>query len=37
MNMQNKIIKVKAKILKQKIGPGFPAIIEVVKIKDYNK
>ena len=32
-NLQNRVIKVKAKILKKKIGPGFPAIIEVVELK----
>jgi len=32
-NMQNRVIKVKAKILKKKIGPGFPAVIEVVELK----
>jgi len=32
-NLQNRVIKVKAKILKKKIGPGFPAVIEVVELK----
>jgi len=29
--LQNRVIKIKAKILKKRIGPGFPAIIKVVK------
>ena len=32
-NMQNKILEVNAKIIKQKVGPGFPAVIEVIRIK----
>ena len=32
-NMQNRVIEIKAKILKKRVGPGFPAIIEIVEVK----
>ncbi len=30
---QNQTVKVKALIIKEAIGPGFPAVIEVVEVK----
>ena len=30
---QNQTIKVRAKLIKGEIGPGFPAIIEVIEVK----
>jgi len=30
-NLQNRVIKIEAKILKKRIGPGFPAIIRIVE------
>jgi len=33
MQKQNQIIKVEAILIKKAIGPGFPAVIEVVKVK----
>lgn len=33
MQKQNQTVKVKATLLKEAIGPGFPAVIEVVKIQ----
>lgn len=33
MQKQNQIVKVKAKLIKKAIGPGFPAVIEVIKVK----
>ena len=32
-SMQNEIVTLKVKLLKQSIGPGFPAVIKVLKIK----
>ncbi len=33
MQKQNQTIKVKAILIKKAIGPGFPAVIEVVEVK----
>ncbi|WP_373032566.1 hypothetical protein [Sulfurovum sp.] len=33
MTKQNQTVKVKAVLIKEAIGPGFPAIIEVVEVK----
>ncbi len=33
INKQNQIVKVEAKLLKKPVGPGFPAVIEVVSVK----
>lgn len=33
MKRQNQTIKVKAVLLKEAVGPGFPAVIEVIEIK----
>ncbi len=33
MNKQNQTVKVKAILVKKAIGPGFPAVIEVVEVK----
>jgi uncharacterized protein YcfL len=33
MNKQNQILKVKAVLLKEAVGPGFPAVIEVIEVK----
>ena len=33
MKKQNQTIKVKATLIKEAIGPGFPAVIEVVEVK----
>ena len=33
-NRQNEILKVEAKIIKKAVGPGFPAVIEVLEIKE---
>ncbi|MEA1953401.1 MAG: hypothetical protein U9O24_03320 [Campylobacterota bacterium] len=30
---QNQVIKVKVKLIKEAIGPGFPAVIEVLQIQ----
>ncbi|GIT99903.1 hypothetical protein TSL6_04100 [Sulfurovum sp. TSL6] len=30
---QNKMVKVKAVVVKEAIGPGFPAVIEVVEVQ----
>lgn len=30
---QNHIVKLKAKVLKDAVGPGFPAVIEVLEVK----
>ena len=30
---QNQTVKVKAKLIKKAIGPGFPAVIEVVEVE----
>ncbi len=32
-NKQNQTIKVKAVLIKEAIGPGFPAVIEVVEVQ----
>ena len=32
-NMQNEILKLKVKVIKESIGPGFPAIVEVLNVK----
>jgi hypothetical protein len=32
INMQNRVLEVKAKILNKKVGPGFPAVIKVIKV-----
>ena len=33
MRKQNQTVKVKAVLLKEAIGPGFPAVIEVVEVQ----
>ncbi len=33
MNKQNQTVKVKATLIKEAVGPGFPAVIEVVEVK----
>ncbi len=33
MKKQNQTVKVKAVLIKEAIGPGFPAVIEVVEVK----
>ena len=33
MRKQNQTVKVKAVLIKEAIGPGFPAVIEVVEVK----
>jgi len=33
MNRQKQTVKIKAKLVKEAIGPGFPAVIEVVEVK----
>lgn len=33
-NRQNETVKIKAKLLKKVIGPGFPAVIEVLEVKN---
>lgn len=33
MKKQNQTLKVKAVLIKEAIGPGFPAVIEVVEVK----
>ena len=33
MKKQNQIVKVKAVLIKEAIGPGFPAVIEVVEVQ----
>ncbi len=33
MKKQNQTIKVKAVLIKESIGPGFPAVIEVVEVQ----
>lgn len=33
MKKQNQMVKVKAVLIKEAIGPGFPAVIEVVEAK----
>ena len=33
VNRQNQTIRIEAKIIKETMGPGYPAVIEVVNIK----
>jgi len=33
LNCQNQTIQLKAKLIKEAIGPGFPAVIEVTAVK----
>ncbi len=33
MNKQNQTVKVKATLIREAVGPGFPAVIEVVEVK----
>jgi hypothetical protein len=33
MKKQNQMVKVKAVLIKDALGPGFPAVIEVVEVK----
>lgn len=33
MKKQNQTVKVKAVLVKEAIGPGFPAVIEVIEVK----
>ncbi len=33
MTKQNQTVKVKAVLIKEAVGPGFPAVIEVVEVK----
>ena len=33
MKKQNQMVKLRAVLIKQAIGPGFPAVIEVVQVK----
>ncbi|NKQ41326.1 MAG: hypothetical protein HF962_07125 [Sulfurovum sp.] len=33
-NRQNETVKIKAKLLKKVVGPGFPAVIEVLEVKN---
>ena len=33
INRQEQTVKIKAKLVKEAIGPGFPAVIEVVEVK----
>ena len=33
MNKQNQTLKVKAVLIKEAIGPGFPAVVEVVEVQ----
>ncbi|RLD40312.1 MAG: hypothetical protein DRI88_13760 [Bacteroidetes bacterium] len=33
MKRQKQTVKIKAKLVKEAIGPGFPAVIEVVEVK----
>jgi hypothetical protein len=33
MKKQNQTVKVKAVLIKEAVGPGFPAVIEVVEVK----
>jgi len=34
IHKQNQTIKLEAKLVKKAIGPGFPAVIEVIKVKE---
>jgi len=31
---QKEIVKIQAKLIKEAVGPGFPAVIEVIKVKN---
>ena len=33
INKQNQIVKIKASIIKQAVGAGYPAVIEVIEVK----
>ena len=33
MQKQNKTVKVKVRFIKKSIGPGFPAVVEVLEVK----
>ena len=33
INLQNKTLTIKAKIIKKSVGPGFPAVIKVISVK----
>ena len=33
MQKQNQMVKVKVKLIKKAIGPGFPAVVEVLEVK----
>ena len=33
MNRQNQTVEVKATLIKEAVGPGFPAVIEVIEVK----
>ena len=33
MKKQNQTVKVKAVLIKEAVGPGFPAVIEVIEVK----
>lgn len=33
MGKQKQIVKIRAKLIKEAVGPGFPAVIEVVEVK----
>lgn len=33
MTKQNQTVKIKAVLIKEAIGPGFPAVIEVIEVK----
>jgi len=33
MQKQNQTVKVKVKLIKKAIGPGFPAVVEVLEVK----
>jgi len=34
VNKQRHIVKIKANLLKEAVGPGFPAVIEVLEVKE---
>jgi uncharacterized lipoprotein NlpE involved in copper resistance len=33
MHQQNKVVKIKAELVKEAVGPGFPAVIKVLEVK----
>lgn len=33
MHKQKQVIKIKAELIKEAVGPGFPAVIKVVEVK----